>query len=1467
MATLMGDSSFDLLSAALDESGLAFDANDILNPPTDAGQGSGTDGGADPGSVLAQAMAVSGLEMDPNNDPLLMALRDDPAPVSQAHKKEEPRVIHITATQPPIVSRSAVTTVVTNATTGQRVIHVPVATTGVLRQQPSVTKVVTRPVSTTIPKTEQNRLIANLLSDKAASRNVVSVSVPRRSSSPNIQVISLPRTPGPNSSASVYVRTLPSNALQRASASSSVGSSVGNRVFSSIGNVASSHTVTSAANGSVKKELTGKDVSRLWANEDIKMRSLSPTPGQSSQAAGSAVKTAHREEEEEEEEEEELGVAETYAEYTPSKLDIGLGHPDSVVETSSLSSVQPPDVWYKLAIPEHIIDYGYLSALQLEAITYACQQHEIFLQSGERAGFLIGDGAGVGKGRTIAGIIYENYLLGRKRSLWLSVSNDLKVDAERDLKDIGAKVSVHSLNKFKYHAKISSKENGGVKKGVTFATYSSLIGESQGSGKYRTRMQQILHWCGEDFDGVIVFDECHKAKNLCPVGSSKPTKTGLTVLELQNRLPKARIVYASATGASEPKNMAYMSRLGIWGEGTPFREFNDFIQAVERRGVGAMEIVAMDMKLRGMYMARQLSFAGVSFKIEEIPLEDEFITMYDAAVKLWVDAREYFQKAAELIDAEHRMRKSMWGQFWSAHQRFFKYLCIASKVKPAVRIAREAVKSGKCIVIGLQSTGEARTLEELENQGGELNDFVSTAKGVFQTLIEKHFPAPDRRRLSDIFGLDFSRSSSRSSSPDNTPIPGEKRKRDTSPLSVLSSKKGKMDNKVSGGSDSDSDSSTSDSDNNVDSDEDDFFSPKHGSSDEDDDFNPFGSGSDEDDPWLSRIEKRPPKKEKTKSKPKKLKKSKSLDPASLDSSNNSTPKSANSLRKTAIANAASQSKIDSTPMFSSMDAADQAQAMKKELLDRIEKLGGILPPNTLDELIDDLGGPENVAEMTGRKGRVVSNDEGTICYESRSATDVPLEILNLTEKQRFMDGEKNIAIISEAASSGISLQADKRVQNQRRRVHITLELPWSADRAIQQFGRTHRSNQVYAPEYMFLISELAGERRFASIVAKRLESLGALTHGDRRAGEARDLSRFNIDTKYGRTALEAVMKAVVGLEPPIAPPPEDYQGNFFHDILHGLIGVGLVSMDERLNIPNLDKDYNSMPKFLNRILGLTVNLQNGLFAYFLDTLHEVIQRARRDGRYDMGILDLGSGGDHVRLLETKRFKGSSASRQALVELHTLSVERGVSWKEALDLYRELVQYEEGFYLSKQVRNMKCMAVLVKAVSGRRKLYSVHRPNTGQQMKNEPLDNIKKKYKKVTPDEAEPHWVSQYNSSLAQCSHAYWRGNCKRVSLGLSCEIGLRRRTYHVLSGSVLQVWSKVESVLVSMPGSQSKMQVVRIKTQQGKKVVGTLIPGNCIPALVNVLSQNGPTPTLGQPTTTQGQPTTTVGSLMRPIVL
>lgn len=71
-------------------------------------------------------------------------------------------------------------------------------------------------------------------------------------------------------------------------------------------------------------------------------------------------------------------------------VNLGIKHPDPVVETSSLSSVEPQDVWYKLAIPDITIECGELSALQLEAIVYACQRHNVILPSGDRSGFLIG---------------------------------------------------------------------------------------------------------------------------------------------------------------------------------------------------------------------------------------------------------------------------------------------------------------------------------------------------------------------------------------------------------------------------------------------------------------------------------------------------------------------------------------------------------------------------------------------------------------------------------------------------------------------------------------------------------------------------------------------------------------------------------------------------------------------------------------------------------------------------------------------------------------------------------------------------------------------------------------------------------------------------------------------------------------------------------------------------------------------
>ena len=68
-------------------------------------------------------------------------------------------------------------------------------------------------------------------------------------------------------------------------------------------------------------------------------------------------------------------------------------------------------------------------------------------------------------------------------------------------------------------------------------------------------------------------------------------------------------------------------------------------------------------------------------------------------------------------------------------------------------------------------------------------------------------------------------------------------------------------------------------------------------------------------------------------------------------------------------------------MFSqppSKEALDLASSIKDKLLAQIEQLASSLPPNTLDQLIDELGGPENMAEMTERKGRVIQKDDGPV---------------------------------------------------------------------------------------------------------------------------------------------------------------------------------------------------------------------------------------------------------------------------------------------------------------------------------------------------------------------------------------------------------------------------------------------------------------------------------------------------------
>jgi hypothetical protein len=148
-------------------------------------------------------------------------------------------------------------------------------------------------------------------------------------------------------------------------------------------------------------------------------------------------------------------------------------HPDPLVETASLASVQLPPLGentkYLYETLEEDVQLGHLSDAQMESIIYAWTKFEgPRLPDGKRRGFFLGDGAGVGKGRTIAGLVKQHWNAGGKYILWLSVSQDLRRDARRDLDDLGAQgIEI-------YNPTGNNQVPDGNFKGVVFITYSLL---------------------------------------------------------------------------------------------------------------------------------------------------------------------------------------------------------------------------------------------------------------------------------------------------------------------------------------------------------------------------------------------------------------------------------------------------------------------------------------------------------------------------------------------------------------------------------------------------------------------------------------------------------------------------------------------------------------------------------------------------------------------------------------------------------------------------------------------------------------------------------------------------------------------------------------------------------------------------------------------------------------------------------
>ncbi len=918
-------------------------------------------------------------------------------------------------------------------------------------------------------------------------------------------------------------------------------------------------------------------------------------------------------------------------------------HPTKLVQSAAMASVAPPKPSYRPKLPAAILRDGLLSDAQLETVIYAGEAHGAYLagswtvdETGDmvsaapddaadavrfRRGFFLGDGTGAGKGRQSAGILLDNWAQGRRKALWISKSDKLLEDAQRDWSALGQeRLLVTPLSRFAQGKDIPLTE------GILFTTYATLRSEERGARK--SRVDQIVDWLGADFDGVILFDESHAMANAAGSkgerGDVTASQQGRAGLRLQHKLPNARMVYVSATGATSVHNLAYAQRLGLWGgEDFPFSTRAEFVQAIEAGGVAAMEVLARDLRSLGLYTARSLSYDGVEYEMLEHALTPEQRGIYDAYALAFGVIHRNLSAALEAANItgesggtlNRQAKSAARSAFESAKQRFFGHLLTSMKTPTLIAAIDADLAADHAAVIQIVSTGEA--------------------------LME--------RRLSDI----------------------------------------------------------------------------------------------PTDEWNDvRVDITPRE-------------------ACLDYLQHSFPVQLYEPFTDSEGNLSSRPVTRDGQSVECREAARRRDAL-------IEHLASLPPvPGALDQIVQRFG-TDLVAEVTGRSRRIVRKGEGAaarLVVESRAGS------ANLAETAAFMDDQKRILIFSDAGGTGRSYHADLGAKNQRLRVHYLLEPGWKADAAIQGLGRTNRTNQAQPPLFRPVATDVKAEKRFLSTIARRLDTLGAITRGQRQTG-GQGLFRpeDNLESPYARDALRQLYRRL-------------YRG----DVAGCSLGAfedatGLSLTDDN----GLKDDLPPITTFLNRLLALTIDMQAVLFAAFEELLDQRIEGAIAAGVYDLGLETLRAESFRVtdaRVIYTH--PGSGAETQ-LLSIAQKQRNTPLSLADALDWLDD-----------------PKARLLVNSRSGRA---AVQVPATSLMLDD---GTIEPRLRLIRPTEAstvpakimdDTHWLEADRAAFNEA----WRAELAEVP-------EFSETTLHIVAGLLLPIWKQLP---------QDETRVYRLQTDDGQRIIG-----------------------------------------------
>lgn len=455
---------------------------------------------------------------------------------------------------------------------------------------------------------------------------------------------------------------------------------------------------------------------------------------------------------------------------------------------------------------------------------------------------------------------------------------------------------------------------------------------------------------------------------------------------------------------------------------------------------------------------------------------------------------------------------------------------------------------------------------------------------------------------------------------------------------------------------------------------------------------------------------------------------------------------------------------DGNPVFC------QAALKKRDaLLERLALLPAI--PGALDQIMHHFG-HEAVAEATGRTRRVIRMTEGErsrLCVDNRPAT------ANTAETHAFMDDKKQILVFSKAGGTGRSYHADRGVKNQRRRIHYLLEAGWKADSAIQGLGRTNRTNQVHAPIFRPVATNVKGEKRFLSTIARRLDTLGAITRGQREAG-SQGLFREedNLESFYAKSALRDLLTTIA-------------RGNLPCCSLTQFEAATGLGLSDSAGI--LKEDLPPIAQFLNRVLALPIALQNDLFEAFEARIVTRIEQAKEAGVYEMGVEALKA--DGFRLLEQKPLYTHPATG-------TVTMANKIERRDRLTA----LSAEAALALAQEKQGQ----LMRNAGSGR---VAVCTPASGHISEE---GGIIPRITLIRP-------LSRGNMNLADLEDSGWQEIAaaafiacweKEVSEAPSHRIS----SFYLVTGALLPVWKQLSS---------ENMQVCRLQTDDGIQLLGRIV--------------------------------------------